>query len=76
MSMLTGLKVSSLAFKCAIHRPENNAKEEADLMELNFEGLEMQKGKWKNGVRCLVAMLTLWVMIIKMSKMAHFCMFC
>ena len=45
MSMLTGLKVSSLAFKCAIHRPENNAKEVVDPMELDFEGLEMQKGK-------------------------------
>ena len=40
MSMLTGLKVSSLACKCVLYRPERNAKE--NLMELDFEGLEMQ----------------------------------
>ena len=51
-------------------------------MELNFEGLEMQK--WnipmaraqivdgKNGAICLVIMFTPQVMVIKMSKMAHF----
>ena len=54
-------------------------------MELNFEGLEMQK--WnistdkaqrvdeKNGVICLVIMFTPGVMVIKMSKMAHFLYF-
>ena len=40
MSMLTGLKVSSLACECVLYRPERNAKE--NLMELDFEGLEMQ----------------------------------
>ena len=39
--MLTDLKVSSLACKCVFYRPEHDAK--ADPMELNFEGLEMQK---------------------------------
>ena len=51
-------------------------------MELNFDGLEMQK--WniptdraqrvdgKNGISCLVIMFTPRVMVIKMSKMAHF----
>ena len=54
-------------------------------MELNFEGLEMQK--WniprvraqrvgeKNGVICQVIMLTPALMVIKMSKMAHFLFF-
>ena len=51
-------------------------------MELNFDGLEMQK--WnipmdivqsvdeKNGVIWLFIMFTLWVIVIKMSKMT-FC---
>ena len=39
--MLTGLKVSFLVFKCVLYRPEHNAK--GDPMELNFEGLEIQK---------------------------------
>ena len=50
-------------------------------MELNFEGLEMQKSLWvdekiqvddKNGVICLVIVFTSAVMVIKMSKTAHF----
>ena len=39
--MLTGLKASSLACKCLFYRPEHNAK--GGHMELNFEGLGMQK---------------------------------
>ena len=57
-----------------------------DSMELNYEGLEMQK--WnilsdraenldeKNEVICLVIMVTLGVMVIKMSKYLNFCIFC
>ena len=41
LSMLTGLKVSSLACKCVFYRPEHNAK--GVPMEMNFEDLEMQK---------------------------------
>ena len=41
--MLTGLKVSSLAYKCVFYSPEHNAKENGNAMELNFESLEMQK---------------------------------
>ena len=56
-----------------------------DPMELNFEGLELQK--WtkptdraqredqKNGVICLVTMFAPGVTVIKMSKMAHFLYF-
>ena len=39
VSMLTGLKVSSLECKCVV-------KEVPIPMELNFEGLEMQKMKY------------------------------
>ena len=42
---------------------------EGDPMELNFEGLEMQKV-----IICLVIMF-IRVMIIKTSKMAHFSYF-
>ena len=84
MYMLTGLKVSSLTCKC-VNFTEHNIKAGRDPMELNFEGLEMQK--WniptdraqrvdgKNGVICLVIMFTPQVMVIKMSKMAHFLYF-
>ena len=43
MSMLSNLKVSSSPCKCVFYTPEYNAKGGRDLMELNFEGLEMQK---------------------------------
>ena len=41
--MLTSLKLPSLVWKCVFYRPEHMQKE--DPMELNFEGLKMQKGK-------------------------------
>ena len=34
--------MSSFAFKCVLYCPERNAKG-TDLMELNFEGLEIPK---------------------------------
>ena len=55
-------------------------------MELQFEGLEMQKcniqtdrtrrAGEKNEVICLVTIFTPKVMVIKMSNMVHFCIFC
>ena len=39
--MLTALKMPSLACKCVFYRPEHSAN--GPPMELNFEGLEMQK---------------------------------
>ena len=39
--MLADLKVPSFACKCVFYRAEHNAV--GDPMELNFEGLEMQK---------------------------------
>ena len=59
--------------------------QKGDSIEVNFEGLEMQN--WniptdrvqredeKNVIICLVIMFTYGVMIIKMSKMAHFLYF-
>ena len=41
--MLTGLKVSSLACKCENFPDQNRIQRGRDPMELNFEGLEMQK---------------------------------
>ena len=56
VSMLTGLKVSTLACKCGFYKPEHNGK-------FNFQGLEMREGyiptnraqtvDKKNGVICL-----------------------
>ena len=78
--MLIGLKVSSLACKCVFYRLDINAK--GDRMELNFEGLQIQK--WniptdraqrfdeKNGAICLVIMFTPKVMVFKMSKIVVF----
>ena len=53
-----------------------------DRMAMNFEDLEMQKWNMptdttqrvdeKNGVICLVIMFTPEVMVIRMSKTAHF----
>ena len=80
MSMLTGLKASSLTCKCVFYRPKHNAIGVPN--ELNYEGLEMQK--WnistdrvrrvddKNWFISLVFMLIPIVMVIKMSKMAQF----
>ena len=45
--MLTSLKMLLLACKRVFYRPEHNAK--GGPMELNFEGLEMQKMKYNNG---------------------------
>ena len=51
MSMLPGLEVSYLACKCLFYRPQHNAnrmgggwgREGGGPMELNFEGVKMQK---------------------------------
>ena len=41
--MLTGLKVSSLACKSVFYKTEQNLMQRGDTMELNFQGLEIQK---------------------------------
>ena len=40
-NVLTGMTVSSLAYKCVFYRPEHNAKGERNPKKLNFEGLGM-----------------------------------
>ena len=81
--MSTDLKVMSLLCKCVFYRTEHNAKEESH--KLNYDGLKMEK--WnisidraqrvdeKNGVICLI-MFTPGVMVINISKMFNFCIFC
>ena len=79
--MLTGLKVLSLQCKQVFYRPKHNVKR-GDRMELNFEGLEMQKLNIpteqaqrvdaKNGVLCPAVMFTPRVMVVKLSKLPYF----
>ena len=83
--MLTYLKVSSLACKRVFYRPEQNAKVGWGSMELNFEGLELQR--WniptgraqrvddKNTVICLAIMFTPGITIIKISHLTPFLYF-
>ena len=85
MSMLTSLKVSSLACTCIFYRPEHNSKRERSpqnqiLKVLKcrngiYQRIELKEQMEKNGVLCLVIMFTPRVMVIKISKMAHFFLF-
>ena len=78
--MLTGLKLSSLVRKYVFYRPEQNAKGGSHEIEFwrsaNAEMDRAEKLYEKNEVICLVFMFTPRVMVIKMLKMAHFCVFC
>ena len=77
--MLTGLKISSLAYKSVFYRPAHNARGRSYGTE--FWRLQIQK--WnipmdrdtredeKNRVICLVIIFTPGIMIIKMSKPVH-----
>ena len=66
--MLTTLKVSSLACKCVFYRPEQNAME-------RLHGTEFFKVlKYKNEIYQRIELIPR-VMVIKMSKMAHFFVF-
>ena len=85
MSMLTGLKVSSSAYKCVFYRPEHNAKGgmrgtpwKWTLKFLKckceiYQRIEVKQ--YKNGVICLFTMFTLRVVSIKMSKLLIFLYF-
>ena len=81
--MLATLKVSSLAYKYAFYRPENNAKGGPQGTEfwrpLNAKiksiNARQERVHEKNRVICLVIMFAPGVMIIKMSKMTHFLYF-
>ena len=77
-------KHPSNRLESVFYRSEHNEEGEGP-MELNFEGLEIQKWNLptdraqivnkKNGIIYLVIMLTPQVMVIKMSKMADFLYF-
>ena len=68
--------MSYLAYKCVFYRQEHYAR------RIKFEGLEIQKENMpigrnqrvdeKNGIICFVIMFTPSVIVIKISKMAHF----
>ena len=76
--------MSSLASKCVFYRPEHSVNEGP--LKLNFEGLGMerlnkpmgsaQRVDEKKWFICLVIMFSSRVMVIKMSKMSLFCIFC
>ena len=82
MSMLTGLKVPSLARKCVNSTDQNIIKSGEGLhgtefwrawnAEMKYTNGYSSKSRWKNGVICLVIMFTPRVMVIKKSKMAYF----
>ena len=80
--MLTGLKVSSLVFKCVFYRAEHNAKvgrHGAKFWRLwnpkmKYNG-QCSMSRQKNGIICLVIMFTPGVMVMKVSKLAHFLYF-
>ena len=68
-----------MACKCVFYRPEHNAKGGPHGTEFwrfwNISTDRAQTADGKNRAICLVIMFTPWVMVIKMSKMAHFCIF-
>ena len=79
--MLTILKGSSLAYQCIFYRPENNTKSgdaqgtefwKSWKAKMKYTNGENSRVDEKNGVICLVIMFAPGVMVIKMSKMAHF----
>ena len=86
MPMLTGSKVSSLACKCVnftdqniIQRGEGPYGTEfwrSWNAEMNIPTDRAQRVDGKNGVICLIIIFTPQVMVIKMSKTAHFLYFC
>lgn len=79
--MLTGLKVSSLAYNISVYFTNQNIMHSGDPIILNFEGLEIQnesksmgrvqRVEEKNRVICLFIMFNPGVMVIKISKMTH-----
>ena len=72
ISILTGLKVSSLACKCVFYRPEHNAKEEMKYTK----GQNSKEKMRKMGSFVKLSCFNPRVMVIKMSKMAYFCIVC
>ena len=86
MSMLAGLKVSSLTCKCVLYRPELNAKGGGvggwgalnwilKVLTWNILKDGAQRVDGKNSVTCLVAMFTFRVMDFRISEVANFWIF-
>ena len=79
--MLTGLKMSFLVVcKCVFYRQEHNAKVGPHGTELEckngiYQQIEVKEEMRKNWVISPVIMFTVRVMVIKMTKMAHFLYF-
>ena len=80
--MLTGLKVSSLAWKYVSYRTKQNAKGDRILEVLKcknkiYQLIELEEYMKKNGLIFLVIMFTSGVLVIKMSKKwLILCIFC
>ena len=69
-SMLTDLKVWSLAFEFVFYRPKHTAKRDPwRIQQLNIPTEKAERVGKKNGVICLFIMFTSRVMVIKMPKM-------
>ena len=78
--------MSSLACKCVNFRDQNIIQRGEGLhwtenwkswnAEMKYTNGYSSKSRWKNGINCLVIMFTPQVMVIKMSKIAYFCIFC
>ena len=82
--MLTGLKMSSWSCNCVYYRAEDNAKGELSLdwslkvLKGRNENILTDRARRiaeKNVIICLVFMFTPRIMVIAMSKMAHFLYF-
>ena len=69
-SMLTDLKVWSLAFEFVFYRPKHTTKRDPwRIQQLNIPTEKAERVGKKNGVICLFIMFTSRVMVIKMPKM-------
>ena len=76
--MLAGLKLSSLTCKCVFYRPELNPKRDPTGLKAlkgNMSTDRAQRVDEKNGVICLVIVLTPTVIFFKMSRIAIFLYF-
>ena len=81
ISMLTGLKVSSLTCKLVFYKPELNAKAGPYGIKFSkpqnetYQWIELKEYTKKNGVICLVIMFTSIVMVFKKAEIAIFLYF-
>ena len=82
--MIAGLELSPLVCKCVFYRLEYNAKEgphgiklwRSSNAEVELPADRARKADEKNGTFCLVIIFNPRDMVIKMSRVAHFWIFC